>query len=309
MIGAITAILSAIMAATAYDLKRVLAYSTISQLAYMVYAVGVGDIFASQFHLLSHSLFKALLFLAAGAVIHSIGTRDMRLMGGLGRKMPFVRSMFIIGALALAGIPFFNGFWSKDAILAAGFSHGPMWAYLIMLIATGITAYYTTRCVWMVFLGEPRTEIHPHPVSPVMKASLFILAIGTLTSWGMGGRLAEFFEHSLPFHHFHPLSIAERFAEVFTFPMTYGTLLVIATGMVVYLYIKRVRGVVHEFRGIIQFAENGLGFDALNAVVSQVTIYTAEALRYTQTGVLNWNIFGMLLGMIAMLGLIEMGGL
>ncbi|MCB9444171.1 MAG: NADH-quinone oxidoreductase subunit L, partial [Ardenticatenaceae bacterium] len=103
-VGLLSALLAAVMALVATDLKRALAYSTISQLGYMVYAVGVGGIFASQFHLFSHAIFKALLFLGAGAVIHAVGTRDMRQMGGLGRSMPFVRVVFMIGALALAGL-------------------------------------------------------------------------------------------------------------------------------------------------------------------------------------------------------------
>src|SRR5512147_3165331 len=112
VVGMLSALLAAMMALVATDLKRVLAYSTVSQLGYMVYAVGAGGIFASQFHLLSHAVFKALLFLGAGAVIHAAGTRDLRQMGGLGKPMPVVRATFIIGALALAGVPILNGFWS-----------------------------------------------------------------------------------------------------------------------------------------------------------------------------------------------------
>ncbi|HMN59544.1 MAG TPA: NADH-quinone oxidoreductase subunit L, partial [Anaerolinea sp.] len=116
LVGMLSALLAAVMALVANDLKRALAYSTVSQLGYMVYAVGAGGVFASQFHLFSHSIFKALLFLGAGAVIHSVGTRDMREMGGLGRHMPVVRTVFVIGALALAGIPILNGFWSKELV-------------------------------------------------------------------------------------------------------------------------------------------------------------------------------------------------
>ena len=123
-VGVITALMAAVMALVAVDLKRVLAYSTVSQLGYMVYGIGVGGIFASQVHLLSHSVFKALLFLGAGAVIHATGTRDMRQMGGLGAKMPFTRTVFVIGAMALAGIPIFNGFWSKEMLLEAGLQSG-----------------------------------------------------------------------------------------------------------------------------------------------------------------------------------------
>ncbi len=126
LVGMISALMAAVMALVATDLKRVLAYSTVSQLGYMVYAVGAGGLFASQFHLLSHAIFKALLFLSAGAVIHAVGTRDMREMGGLGKQMPVVRAVFVIGALALAGIPILNGFWSKELVLEAGLSGGPV---------------------------------------------------------------------------------------------------------------------------------------------------------------------------------------
>ena len=124
LVGMISALIAGVMALFANDLKRVLAYSTVSQLGYMVYAVGAGGIFASQMHLISHSVFKALLFLSAGAVIHAVGTRDMRVMGGLGKKMPFNRAVFMLGALALAGIPIMNGFWSKELILEAGLEQG-----------------------------------------------------------------------------------------------------------------------------------------------------------------------------------------
>ncbi|HNO94450.1 MAG TPA: proton-conducting transporter membrane subunit, partial [Anaerolineales bacterium] len=140
LVGVISALITAIMALIATDLKRVLAHSTVSQLGYMVYAIGTGGVLASQFHLLSHAVFKALLFLTAGTVIHSVGTRDMRRMGGLGKTLPFARNVFIIGVLALIGLPIFNGFWSKELILEAGLEHSPFWAYLLMLIGAGLTA-------------------------------------------------------------------------------------------------------------------------------------------------------------------------
>src|SRR5512141_2266758 len=121
----------------------------------MVFAVGAGGVFASPFHLLSHSIFKALLFLSAGAVIHSVGTRDMRKMGGLGKQMPVVRAVFVIGALALAGIPILNGFWSKELVLESGLAGGPAWMFGVMVFSAGLTALYTFRCVSMVFYGEP----------------------------------------------------------------------------------------------------------------------------------------------------------
>src|SRR5208337_5524515 len=116
-VGMLSALLAGLMALAANDIKRVLAYSTISQLGYMFYAVGTGAIFASQFHLFSHAIFKALLFLSAGALITALDTRDLRQMGGLGRKMPFVRAVFVIGAFGLVGLPIANGFFSKDLVL------------------------------------------------------------------------------------------------------------------------------------------------------------------------------------------------
>ena len=154
LVGLISALIAALSALIATDLKRVLAYSTVSQLGYMVYAIGAGGVLASQFHLLSHAVFKALLFLAAGSVIHSVGTRDLRRMGGLGGRMPFVRNVFIIGALALAGVPILNGFWSKELILEIGLENSPVWMHVSMLVGVGLTAFYTFRMVWLVFFGE-----------------------------------------------------------------------------------------------------------------------------------------------------------
>ncbi|MBI4926855.1 MAG: NADH-quinone oxidoreductase subunit L, partial [Anaerolineae bacterium] len=162
LVGLLSALLTGLMALSASDLKRVLAYSTVSQLGFMVFAVGAGGVFASQFHLLSHSIFKALLFLSAGAVIHAVGTRDMNKMGGLGKQMPIVRTVFVIGSLALAGIPIVNGFWSKELILEAGLEGSPTWMLAVMIFNSGLTALYTFRCVWMVFYGENRGHLHGH---------------------------------------------------------------------------------------------------------------------------------------------------
>ncbi|NLF63950.1 MAG: NADH-quinone oxidoreductase subunit L, partial [Chloroflexi bacterium] len=197
-VGLLSALLAAIMALVATDLKRVLAYSTVSQLGYMVYAVGVGGVFASQLHLLSHSVFKALLFLSAGAIIHAVGTRDMRQMGGLGRKMPIVRAVFVIGALALVGLPPANGFLSKELVLEEGLAHGPTWAYVGMLLGAGLTALYTIRMVAMVFHGESRVTKHVHDALPLMSAPLGLLALGTLTTWLLAGPFSGLLARTLP---------------------------------------------------------------------------------------------------------------
>ena len=200
MVGLISALISAVSALIATDLKRALAYSTVSQLGYMVYAIGAGGVFASQFHLLSHAVFKALLFLAAGSVIHSVGTRDMRRMGGLGGKMPFVRNVFIVGALALAGVPILNGFWSKELILEVGLEHSPIWAYGLMLFGAGLTAFYTFRMVWLVFFGTEREHLQVHAAGSAMKIALGTLAVGTFITWLFFGGLNGLLASTLPFH-------------------------------------------------------------------------------------------------------------
>src|SRR5512143_772048 len=144
LVGLLSALLAGLMAVVANDLKRALAYSTVSQLGLMVYAIGAGSVYASQFHLLSHAVFKALLFLSAGAIIHAVGTRDMRQMGGLGKQMPIVLGVFIVGGFALAGLPIANGFFSKELILESAFANTPQWASILMLVGAGLTALYTT---------------------------------------------------------------------------------------------------------------------------------------------------------------------
>ncbi|PKN84227.1 MAG: NADH-quinone oxidoreductase subunit L, partial [Chloroflexi bacterium HGW-Chloroflexi-7] len=250
IVGMLSALLAAIMALTSMDLKRVLAYSTVSQLGYMVYAVGAGGVFASQFHLFSHSIFKALLFLAAGAVIHSVGTRDMEKMGGVGKHMPFVKWVFLIGALALSGIPVLNGFWSKEVVLEAGLAGGPSWIYGVMVLVAGLTALYTIRCVWKVFFGEARSDYHAHKVEMAMKVALAPLALAALVSWLAVGPFSTLLgTASLPQHHIESLNIAELVHEVLTLP-TLIALAAIAIGVVLWLLRAKLEGFVEGLRGL-----------------------------------------------------------
>lgn len=307
IVGALTALLAALMAMVANDLKRVLAYSTVSQLGYMVYAIGAGGIFASQYHLLSHSIFKALLFLGAGAVIHSAGTRDMREMGGLGKDMPFTRTVFVIGALALAGLPVLNGFWSKELVLEVGLAGGPAWAYVMMLIGAGLTAFYTFRMVWMVFAGERRSTGHIHDAGQAMKISLSILAAGTLTSWLLAGPFGELLTKSLPFHELHILSTWELVVEVITAPATWIALLVIAAGLAAWWQREYLAGLGRALTGFANLAAGGFGFESVNRGIVNGTIKAAEALRPLQTGQLNWNIAGIIGGLILVLAWLALG--
>jgi len=306
-VGMISALLAAIMALTAWDIKRVLAYSTISQLGYMVYAIGAGNVYASQFHLLSHSVFKALLFLGAGAVIHNIGTRDMHEMGGVGRKMPFVQWVFIIGALALAGIPIFNGFWSKELILEAGLQGGPTWMYVVMLAVAGLTALYTIRLVYLVFYGEPRSEYHVHPTGTAMKVALAPLAFGAFTTWLLAGQFSQLLgESTLPFHKIEPFGLPEMFHEVLSVP-TLIALAVIALGVVLWLIRDRLAGLTHALEWLRKASVNNFGFEWVNRAIVKGTQATGEGLRVTQTGVLGWNVLAILVTIILLFAIYAVG--
>lgn len=311
VVGTVTALLAALMALTANDLKRVLAYSTVSQLGYMVYAVGVGGVFASQFHLLSHALFKALLFLGAGAVIHAVGTRDMRQMGGLGTKMPFVRNVFIVGALALAGLPVLNGFWSKELVLEMGLEHGPSWAYRLMLVGAGLTAFYTFRMVWMVFFARPATAEAPqaghgglHDAGRMMKIALAPLAVGALLSWLLAGPFGQLLQGSLPFHELDAPNTLELVSHVLTAPATLLALGVVALGLAAFWFRERFSGLGARMGWFRQAAEGSFGFERLNREVVSLTQQSAAALSTLQTGKVNWNILGIIGGLILVLGVL-----
>ncbi len=306
VVGALSALMAAVMALVATDLKRVLAYSTVSQLGYMVYSVGAGGVFASQFHLLSHSVFKALLFLGAGAVIHIVGTRDMRQMGGLGKQMPFVRSVFIIGALALAGLPIFNGFWSKELILEAGLTGGPTWLYAVMLITAGLTALYTYRCVYLVFYGQPRSQGHYHDAQPAMRVALAPLAFGAFTTWLLAGPFSGLLQATLPFHEIEAASSLKILEEVVSLP-TLIALVVIALGLAAWHWRSALAGLARSLQGIGKIAADSFGFEAINKGIVTATQESAEALRVTQTGVLNWNVAAILAGLIVVLIILARG--
>jgi NADH:ubiquinone oxidoreductase subunit 5 (subunit L)/multisubunit Na+/H+ antiporter MnhA subunit len=154
-IGAFTALLAAVLACVQDDIKRVLAYSTVSQLGYMMTAIGAGVASAGFLHLLTHGLFKALLFLGAGAVIHAVGSNDLPNMGGLARRMPQTALVFIIGTLSLAGIPILGGYVSKEEILGAVWGAHLTGPFLLLMLVAGLTAFYMFRVVFLAFFGAP----------------------------------------------------------------------------------------------------------------------------------------------------------
>lgn len=307
IVGLLSALLAAVMAAVSDDLKRALAYSTISQLGYMVYAIGTGAIFASQFHLLSHSLFKALLFLSAGAVIHSVGIRDMKQMGGLGKDMPFVRIVFVIGGLALVGLPIANGFFSKELVLEKGLAHGPLWGYVAMVICAGITALYTLRMVGMVFYGDRRKKERFHDAPSAMRVSLSVLSIGILSSWLLAGPFVDLMIRSLPFHHLEGIGTGELVMEIITAPTTWLALGIVALGFFVWSLRSQMKPLVARMEPLATFARQGLGFDWLNLQIVNLTKRSASALRTTQTGQLSWNLFGVVAGLVLVLAILTTG--
>jgi NADH-quinone oxidoreductase subunit L len=176
-IGGITAFMAGTIALVQRDLKRILAFSTMSQLGYMVMAMGVGGFTPGIFHLSSHAFFKALLFLGAGSIIHAIGVQDIFKMGGLIKKMKITSITFIIGSLSLAGIPPLAGFFSKDEILAVTYEHGYKFLYYLGLITAFLTAFYMARLVFIVFFGEEKEKLSVHKTPWMMTLPLIILSV------------------------------------------------------------------------------------------------------------------------------------
>ncbi|MCB0009809.1 MAG: NADH-quinone oxidoreductase subunit L, partial [Anaerolineales bacterium] len=188
LVGGATALLAALVAGGQVDIKRVLAYSTISQLGFMVAAAGLGAYTAALFHLVTHACFKALLFLSAGSVIHGLAhggghdMQDMRQMGGLRQRMPVTFAVYLVGALALAGLPPLAGFFSKDEILAAAWAENAPVFYLLLLAAFG-TAYYMGRQICLVFLGEGRSEPAKRAAESPRLMTLPLIALALLATF------------------------------------------------------------------------------------------------------------------------------
>ncbi|HWP97272.1 MAG TPA: NADH-quinone oxidoreductase subunit L [Syntrophomonadaceae bacterium] len=192
MVGGFTAIFAASIALVQNDIKRILAYSTLSQLGYMVMAMGIGAMTAGMFHLMTHAFFKSLLFLGAGSVIHALhDEQDIWNMGQLAKKMPFTTWTFVVGALALAGIPPLSGFWSKDEILLGAYTGGHMGLYLLGSLVAFMTAFYMFRLIFVVFFGSRTPENHAHESSPVMTGPLLILASLSVVSGFAGSSLTD----------------------------------------------------------------------------------------------------------------------
>jgi len=190
VVGTITAIFAATIALVQFDIKRVMAYSTVSQLGYMFLALGVGAPVAAMFHLITHAFFKALLFLGSGSVIHGAGNeQDMRKMGGLKAKMPITYWTMLIAGGALSALPPLAGFWSKDEIVGSAFLNGYPILWVVGVFTGGLTAFYVTRAMWLTFHGEPRDQHlfdHAHESPRVMTIPLLALAVGSALAGFIG---------------------------------------------------------------------------------------------------------------------------
>lgn len=188
-LGAFTAIFAATVATAKTDIKRVLAWSTISQLGYMFLALGVGAYWAAIFHLVTHAFFKALLFLGAGNVIHALhGEQNLLQMGGLKKSMPRTHLLMLIGSISASGLPGFAGFFSKDEILARvyGSGHNSVLLYSVGLVTALLTSFYMWRLMYLTFYGESRAENHPHEAPAIMTLPLYVLAFGAIFSGFLG---------------------------------------------------------------------------------------------------------------------------
>ena len=197
VIGGFTAIFAASIAIVQKDIKRILAYSTISQLGYMMLALGTAGYTAGIFHLLTHAFFKALLFLAAGSIIHAIHTQDIYKMGGLWKKMRLTSPLFLIGALSISGVPLLSGFFSKDEILVSAWVNGNYLLFWLAMITAFLTSFYVFRLFFLIFTGQPRTEAvsKESPISMVLPMGILgILAVcsGYIQTPWFGSYLGDF---------------------------------------------------------------------------------------------------------------------
>ncbi|MBE3586512.1 NADH-quinone oxidoreductase subunit L [Desulfofundulus thermocisternus] len=202
--GGFTALFAATIAVTQREIKRILAYSTVSQIGYMMLALGVGSMTASLFHMWTHAFFKALMFLGAGSVLHALHHKaDVWEMGGLIRKMPITGWTFVIGGLAIAGIPPFAGFWSKDEILAVTLESGHYVLFVMAAFTAFLTAFYMWRLIFLTFFGDENPENHPHESPPVMTLPLIGLAILSTIGGLVGTPWAPYWGEWIFFGHPH----------------------------------------------------------------------------------------------------------
>jgi NADH-quinone oxidoreductase subunit L len=279
IVGASTAFVAATIGLTQFDIKRVIAYSTMSQLGYMFFALGVSAYSAAMFHLMTHAFFKALLFLGAGSVIHAMSDeQDIRKMGGVWRLIPITYAMMWIGSLALAGIPFFAGYYSKDMILEAAYAaHTGVGAYAFWLgiAAALMTAFYSWRLIILTFHGRPRANdrvmAHVHESPAIMTVPLAVLAIGALFSgmfaynWFVGeGRGAFWGEAIFVLHEHDTIEAAHHVPSWVPLAPFIAGVIGIALAYLFYMFVPQLPGIVtNALGGLYRFVYRKWMFDEL----------------------------------------------
>jgi len=259
-LGAFTAIFAASIAIAQDDIKRILAYSTLSQLGYMMFALGVGSYSGSMFHLMTHAFFKALMFLGAGSVIYALHHKqDIWDMGGLWKKMPITGTTFFIGVLAISGMPPFAGFWSKDEILANALHNGHPIIYGVGLFTAFLTAFYMSRLFFVVFMGPEKPENHPHESPWSMTIPLMILAF-----FSVFGGFVALPEHNFAWYihygEFHHEAIAWGLAGISVLAGLLGI------GLAYITYVKKLisaESVAGQFSGVYKLLKNKYYVDEL----------------------------------------------
>jgi len=310
-IGAITALLGATIALTQWDIKRVLAYSTISQLGYMVAAIGAGALMASQYHLISHGVFKALLFLCAGAIIHQTGTKDMREMGGLAKGMKITHICTIYGLLSLVGIPVWVGGFSKDLILENMVDKGTYGPLVLLIMAAFVTAAYSWRMYWLTFQGRRRTEVVVHEAPWQMWAPLLVLAEGAAALWFITSEYTSSMVRSLPGYDVAHIALKELAHDVFSSPVIWVTLAVIV--FVVILALKWRTNIIGAFQQpnrITLAPMRAYWFDIFyNRVILRGLLSFWGTFRKVQTGDLNYNNLGIAAGFVIVFVLLFVWGI
>ncbi len=291
IIAGITMVMAALLAFVQDDIKRVLAFSTISQLAYMVAGLSMGPegVTAGFFHLWTHAFFKALLFLGSGAVIHALHSNDMSEMGGLRKPMRVTFWTFLIGSLALAGVPPLAGFWSKDELLALASDGHPV-LFATLLVTAVLTAFYMTRCVALTFFGEYRGHGHPHEAPISMTGPLVALAGATVTVGFLGApQLGAPFADWVFFEHPHEAEFLAWVAAVSVGAAALG----IGVGWLLYGR-RRERDPVLQLGPVTTLLENGYYMDAfyMKAIVLPIRDKVSAAVYWTNQKVLDGAVNG-----------------
>ena len=340
-IGAITALMAAILACVQTDIKRVLAYSTVSQLGYMMAAIGAGFAGAGFLHLLTHGVFKALLFLGAGAIIHAVHSNDLSSMGGLARKMPQTAIVFLVGTLSLAGVPLFAGFASKEEVLGAVWTGGFAVPFFMLLAAAFLTAFYMFRVVFLAFFGGARREARgasstphiTHPAShiphrdpdvahrdPHDAPAVMMLPLGVLAIIAMG--IGIYFTLHAPHAEFEapgwltPAAIAVALSGILLAWLTYQRRIVsvdtlagaggpIRRAAIAGFWLDDVYVAIYRY-GLLAFSRvvgwvDRYVVDGVLNVVSAWTLDAGDGLRRMQTGKVQDYVFAVGFGLLALM--------